>query len=251
MRKALLSYVLIQSAVPLLIAGHNEFRERLEGRVREYTVSERSRLWALLRVAKDFDVPLGIEWVHRSGPEQPVSCTWQDRSVLEIVTDLASVEGYGVEIQEGILQIFSDRIRAAKWNFLNLILDRFSAKNEMLGMAQGRLYNLLRHTIKQPKPVAPWGGIAGSIGIGAGGNRLVTVDLENATLREILCRLVVSAGGHSWVVIFPENPEVMQGGFARGLELYSLNSPPDGRQPVFALVPWEFQPPSRSSAQAK
>ena len=71
-----------------------------------------------------------------------------------------------------------------------------------------------------------------------GGDRPVTVDFHDATVREILNGLTTSATQTTWVVTYPKDVSMTATGFRRAADLFSKTLFTDEDQPVWVFVPW-------------
>jgi hypothetical protein len=214
-----------------------ELQRKLVARVDAYTVTCDNLMQALTRIATDFQVPMGIEWVRDSQTSRRIDEPWHDSTVSEIIRTL--VKAYpGYEVRFGdVVEIFPSALDD-EHDFLRLRVPRFREKNEWLAAAHQKLRRLLEPLIRYVPPTPPGAGEAGSLGVGIGGKRPVSIDVQDATLREILNRLILSAGETTWVVTYPEFPTIMPPGFRRTADLYSRTIVEDEIQPVWAFVPW-------------
>ncbi|MEO8662667.1 MAG: hypothetical protein ABI693_29675, partial [Bryobacteraceae bacterium] len=123
-------------------------------------------------------------------------------------------------------------------NFLRLRVPRFQANNEWIAVANQKLRYVVMPLIRYVPPAPPGGGLGWSLGSGPGGNLPVTVDVQDLTLREILTRLILSAGQTAWVVTYPEHASLMPGGWRRTAGFYPETVVEDEIQPVWKFVPW-------------
>jgi hypothetical protein len=106
--------------------------------------------------------------------------------------------------------------------------------------SQPRLRYLVEPLIRYVPPPPPGAGSAGSLGSGPGGKLPVNVDAQDVTLREILNRLILSAGQTTWVVTYREHDSIMPVGLRRTADLHFETVFEDEIQPVWIFVPWRM-----------
>ena len=216
-------------------------QKRLEAKVEEYTLSEDSFLQALTRVASEFEIPMGIEWVRSPGTIRKIQISWHDGTVHEILQSLVkSQPGYELQITNGVVHVFPRSARADRRSFLNLPIDKFQVENDYVQFASRRLQQRLRGVVTPPLAVKPGMGEAGSLATGMG-DRRVTFKLGNVTVRDVLDKLSLAADFKIWVVTYPEKTALTATGFYRPLSLFT-NAVSDDYQPVWHLLRWGYDP---------
>src|SRR6267154_680949 len=117
-RLSMLRYVLlfaclgirtISSAQELSSAGHLD--AKLHTAVPGYNVSGDTFVTALLRVADEFQIPLGVEWIATPSALEKLSLSWHDTSVMNMVEAIVhSQPGYELRVDGSILHVTSTAI---------------------------------------------------------------------------------------------------------------------------------------------
>ena len=81
--------ILVLLAAPLSSAQPEEadrgLRERYKDVVVEYNLVENDLFRALHKVASDFVIPVGIEWIRGPNTMRPISMSWRRTTVAELV----------------------------------------------------------------------------------------------------------------------------------------------------------------------
>jgi len=98
-----------------------------------------------------------------------------------------------------------------------------------------RLHRLAHDAYFPPRQILPNEGMAGSLGVGAGGNTRVSFSVETGTIRTALNALAAEAG-QMWMLAYPEMPRIVNG----YLETEYVNvdrGAQSGQQPVWGLLP--------------
>ena len=220
-------------------AAEEELPAKLQRQVEEYTLTADNFLQALTKTAAQFRIPIGVEWIRSPMTSGTVQFSWRSATPEGILRALVdSQPGYELEVKNGIVHIFPRKSVADKNNFLNIQIDKFSVRNEYVAFASHRLWAQVHRTVVPP--LTPGGGEAGSIASGAG-DRQISFELENVTVRDILDKLALAAGLKVWVVTYPENPSLTRAGFRSAISVFNENYPIDA-QPIWDLLLWGFDP---------
>lgn len=221
-------------------------QRRLQVNLEQYTLSADTFLQALTKVATQFEIPMGIEWVQAPVSLRNVNLSWQRVTVYQVVKSLVeSQPGYEVEISNGVVHVFPRGSPRDPHNFLNLRIDKFKVQNEPVAVANHRLHALVKRIVSSPPPSPPGAGEAGSIATSTD-DRQVSLELENATVRDILDKLILAGVFKIWIVTYPESPALTKAGFRQVLSLYR-SSVPGEEAPVWALLRWGVEPPGKES----
>lgn len=227
--------------VAALIASFQPAPERLQGQlsatVGEYSLVAGSLLQALHRVASDFKLPMGVEWVRDADSLKPIRLSWTESSVQNVIERVvAQYPGYRISTDGSVIHVFREDIRSDSTNLMELRLGPVEF-NEELSTASGlKLRSRVARVLRPPS----LGGEASSIASGPGGDRLVNFKAKNPTLRETLDGFAVSAGGVMWIVTYgpPERRDL------RGRSTVTLGGHQVGPEhdPLWTFLPWG--PPS-------
>lgn len=155
----------------------------------------------LVEVAQRFKIPMAIEWLEKAGtaaPDKPLPS--RKRSVKELIEEIVSVSPeQRVEVADGLVHIYSPMEAVHPFNFLNLRLKSYSAKEANLFDAEDQLRWAIRFTLEPEKYL---NGFAG--GYGHGANHIFeitkfTLSGSNLTIREVLNRIALTQGNALWV----------------------------------------------------
>ncbi|HUE83856.1 MAG TPA: hypothetical protein VMM84_17265, partial [Pyrinomonadaceae bacterium] len=188
---------------------------KLETRLESYTVIADNFPQALTKIAAEFEIPMGIEWVRTPATLRKVERTWQRSTVHQVVASLVTSQpGYDFTIRNAVAHVSYRGALTDNSSFLNQRIGKFEAKNEFVGMVSYRLRELLKPIVGTPIPGEPGVGMAGSIATGAGDQR-VSFRLVNATVREILDKLSLAADFKIWIVTYREDRTLTRNGFRR------------------------------------
>lgn len=167
----------------------------------EYVPTEKAPVAQLVEVALKFKIPMGIEWVEKLGPAtRAKTIASEKRSVRELIEEILSVlPGYRMEVDDGLVRLYSPAEAVHPFNFLNIPLNSYSVKNDDLFAAEDRLRWAIRFTLEPEKYRNGYGG-----GYGHGGNEVFqiqkfTVSGEDITIREVLSRIARAQGNALWV----------------------------------------------------
>jgi hypothetical protein len=218
---------------------NHELTLKLKTPVRQYTLKASSFLEALMQVADQFRIPMGIAWVDTPPARTRVSLSLKSTTVEEIIEAIAkSQPGYSVQVSDGVVHIFSTQVPASQ-NFLLLKVDKFEARHEVVQMAQRRLRELVQDSVAPPMPTR--GGIAGSL-ITNVGEPKISVDVNDAKVYQVLDSLAIASPKKVWVVTFTDS--LTGTGFRRTSSLWTAGAIPDSEQPVWNMFSWhESIPP--------
>lgn len=218
-------------------ASADQLQDKLSAAVSTYSVSADNLFQALHRLASDFAIPMGIEWIRGASTQRTLDRSWHDTTVFGIVKDIVgSYPGYYTEVGDGIVNVLPEGYKGDRRNVLNLSVSRFEARNEPLGVASWRLHVAVRAILRPAQVRSAGSGVAASIAYGAGGDRKVNVTSGPASLREILNRLVVSSSKVVWVVTYLEDKQAT-GPFHPTVVLTG-DIVSEDQQPVWSFIPW-------------
>jgi hypothetical protein len=201
-----------------------------------YSLNVIGLLDALMKTAGDFQLPIGIEWIRQADPTARFIRSWQHSDLSTILRDIVkSVPGYELEITNGVVHVFHTAVHGDRSNILNTRIGTFQVNNEPVMFAAYRLAVQVRRTMVPPDPNRPPIGRAASISSGDG-DRPVTFTIEDATVRDVLDKLCLSAGLNVWVVAYPAEPAKTRGGFLKTVPLHGGVQEDDD----YFLPDWNF-----------
>ncbi len=180
-------------------AGAQSLEEKLAS-VTDYVPKETTPLDQLIEVASRFKIPMGIEWVERAGKTiSGKTLPLEKRSVKVLIEEIASASPeHSVRLEDGIVRIYSPIEAVHPFNFLNIRLKSYNAKETDLFGAEDQLRWAIRFTLEPEKYVNGYGG-----GYGHGVPhvfqiRKFTLSVSDMTIRDVLNRIALAQGNALW-----------------------------------------------------
>lgn len=232
-----------------------QLRTKLQRRVDNYSLSAPTLLQALTKVASQFEIPMGIEWVKEPSTMRPVLFSRKHATVYQIIESLVnSQRGYRFDVGDEIVHVSPRRSSKSPHSFLDMRINRFDVQHEFVAVASYRLRRLVNVPVMSRRDTSPsnttpgspssGSGTAGSITSGSG-DRRVSLKVRNATVRTILDRLCLAADLRIWVVTYPPRFTTTKDGFRRTAALHTDVSVPDDEQPMWVFLPSGVEPQPR------
>lgn len=230
-------------ALSLPLQAAQPIQQKLRATVKSYKLSEPTFLDALIKVASDFKIPMGVELVKSPSVLRPVKRTWRKATVMEIFTALVHGEkGYRLRVDDGILHVFQEDIVNRRSNFLNIRIKTFELRNTTAGAADQRLWRLVNAKLYQPARVpGPRGGVGFSLAERTD-EPTFSLHLHGATVRGILDRLALSSNDKIWVVAFSPGKAMLPSGFLRTVSPTRTGRTSDEGQPGWESLRWGEKP---------
>ncbi len=249
MRTPLLVALLSLTCVSLpMQPGATGFQARLDARVSQYNLSANGLADALARTAKQFQLPIGIEWVRDKQALQGLSRTWKDETVGQILRSIVEAyPGYAFRVENGVIHVFRQGLLNDRHNFLNLkVPDFFEVRQQAAGFANVRLRSVVQNIVS-PRNLPPGAGEGGSYTSGNVPEKPLTLTLRGATIREALEKLAAVSERNIWIVTFSDTSGLTPTGFRRTETLWHPTPFPDTDQPMWDFLAWgEYAPESKS-----
>ncbi len=221
-----------------------ELTAKLDASVSQYSLSANGLAEALIRTAKQFQLPMGIEWVKDKGALRGLSRTWKGDTVEAILRSIVKqYSGYSLRVEHGVVHVFRRDLVNDSHNFLNLkVPGFFDARQEIGGLTNQRLRSVVQNIVS-PRNLPPGAGEGGDYATGID-EKPLTLALRNATVREALEKLADASEHKMWVVTFSDSPGLTPTGFRRTETLWHPMPFPDRDQPMWDFLAWEFPLPS-------
>ena len=233
----LLASVVIVPA-DLAQAPSSRFQAQLDATVTHYSLAAPSLVHALHRLASDFKLPMGVEWVRDTDSLKPVRLTWSGERVSTVLANVvAQYPAYRLSTEGTIVHVFHQEARTVSSDPLSLHLGPIDIRDEPLSVASGLRVRSAVSRARQPGMPT---GEAGSIASGLGGDKRVSVKGANPTLRDALDALALSADQVIWVVTYP--PRGRSEVRSQATVALGGRAVPPQHQPHWTFVPWG--PPS-------
>lgn len=234
-------WLLLSQFLPPVYGQVEEKRttQGLSAPVEGYSLSANNFFEALEKAASDLKVPMGIEWIKGPNTLRGVNLSWRRAGVFDIIQSVCSAYADPeVQTQNGVVQVFPRGYFNDSRSVANLRIHAFEAHNEPLALASHRLHAMVHRMFWPAPPPRPGAGEAGSIVIGAGGDRIVNFQSQDATLREVLNGLALAAGEVNWVITYAADAKATDYRFRPTANPYSTDPVPEGQQPLWVFVPW-------------
>ncbi|MFZ0959499.1 MAG: hypothetical protein WAO35_01235 [Terriglobia bacterium] len=217
----------------------SDMQAKLNMRATQYSLSANGLADAVLRVAKRFELPVGIEWVKDKDTARGLSLSWKDDSVEAILRSVVQTfPGYELRVEQSEVHVFRRDLVDDGRNFLNLkVPDFFEVHQEGGGRANQQL-EAIAQNIVSPRNFPPGAGEASEYATGIE-EKPLTLTLGGLTFREALNKLVETSERKMWVVTFSDGPGLTPTGFRRTETLWHPAPFPNHNQPMWDLMAWE------------
>jgi|SRR5271167_1379846 len=163
-----------------------------------FEVKQRNLIDALLSFGGQEHIPIGIEYIDKAAFQQRINIEFRGRTVKEILDAITHPVGYRWFIRGPVVLVTHDGVLVGKSNLLNTRILQFRIGETSMHEASLAL-SLRLYFVLNPNS----GGIAGD---SPGGNlafRVGPFDLKNASVRDILNRIVSQHSNGAWIVQQP------------------------------------------------
>jgi hypothetical protein len=140
--------------------------------VTDYVLKADAPVDQLVEIARRFKIPMGIEWVERAGTPTPNKTPPSGkRSVRELIDEIVSLSPeHRIEVDNGLVRIYSPTEALHPFNFLNIRLNSYSVNDGDLFAAEDQLRWAIRFTLEPEKYRNGYGG-----GYGHGANHVFQI----------------------------------------------------------------------------
>jgi len=151
---------------------------------------------ALLQLGQEQQVPIGIEYIDASAFRNQITLHVRNSTVGSLLDTITHGQGYRWFIQDGVVLVTHDGEPQGRKNLLNTRIPEFEIDKEItLQAASLKLLGAL-YWILNPHST----GIVGDYPSGNPNFRVSPFKMKDATVRQILNRLVSRHGNGAWVV---------------------------------------------------
>lgn len=217
------------------LALKNRLAFRLEG---EVSASGNDLIHTLTQLSTSLGVPMGLVVIKDADVRLPFSRTWKDPTVQQVIESVvASYPAYTVRFDESVVEIRPRKSLAEQGaSILDFPIKDFTVRNEIVARVSQRLHQIFHDAYIPRKEIPAPGGVAGSLGVGAGGNARVTFSVESGTVRTVLNELTAEAG-QIWMMAYPEVPHVLNG-YLKTEYVNVDKGAKDVHQPVWSQIPF-------------
>jgi hypothetical protein len=206
-----------------------------------YSISAPDWLHALVKVASDFQLPMGIEWIKVTDNPIRISRSWRDTTPLAILQDVVKAyPGYELEASNGVVHVFSAAMKGDRADVLNTRIGTFEVRGETVAMAaHARLANRVLDIMVPQDPNGSSHRSLGGSTLSGAGDGVVTFRIEDATVRDVLDKLCLSAGLNIWIVAYPPRSVKTRAGFLKTISLFDSVVRSDATfVPSWQFLPW-------------
>jgi hypothetical protein len=218
---------------------------KLQTRVTDYQLVADDFVDALLKVAHEYKIPMGIVCVRTPPVMSGVKLSKKEASVQEIIQAIVKAQpGYTMTRKSGLVHIFGPGLVPDRENFLKLKVPEFEVHNQVVEIAERRLGDIVNATVSPPKPV-PGGKAAGGIGHSEFvevGDPDLNLKLRDVSVEEILDALTLASDRGVWIVTFAAAGELTPTGFRRMESPVSSEALPHPAKPLWELLKWGRKP---------
>src|SRR5436309_13258690 len=122
--------------VPISADQQSAALNKLDVVITDYTLASDSMVQALTQMARDFKVPMGIEWVRNAATSYRVDRSWHHAKVYDIIQSVVSIyPGYECQVINGVVQVYPRGFENDPSDLLNLRVSKFEAVKEWLALA--------------------------------------------------------------------------------------------------------------------
>jgi hypothetical protein len=237
-------FLLVLQASPMLPAtsgsqGDENLDAKLRASIYNYHLQANNFVEALTRVASDFRIPMGIEWVDTPAARASVSLSWKNATVLEVLQAIVKTQpGFQMLVGKSVVHVSCSEFVPDRQNPLKLNISQFEVHNVPAELASRQLHEAVTRTLFPPKPQQ---GIGGGI-VGSGATNVddpkISVTLKNATVEDVLDALALASARKIWIVTFSDARTLTAAGYRRTLGLWTNSPAPDDEQPVCDMLHW-------------
>ena len=221
-------------------AAPDDLTVKLGKRVSNYNLAGVNFIDALIRVSKDFQIPMGITWVRTPAALAETPLVSTDATVEEIIESIARTQpGYRVEIAKGMVHVFPTGLIPDQQNFLKLNIKSFEVHSEV-EVAFWKLHMLIT-----PRT-------AGSYQVsiaGPGDEPKIDVEMKDSTVQAVLDELAMDSTRKIWVVTFTDDARLTAQGLRQTASLWNDKVGRDDGQPAWDSLRWSDPPPNPGSAR--
>ena len=235
----LLAVLLLTPAKAPAQPDTTELQAKLDARVSQFSLSANGLLDALASASKQFQLPIGVEWVRDKQAVRALNRTWSDETVRQILRSIVNeYPDYDFGVEHGVVHVFRRDLVNDSQNFLNLkVPDFFEVRQEIGGLTNQRLRSVVQDIVS-PRNLPPGAGEGGSYTSGNVRETPLTLTLRGATVREALEKLAAVSQHHIWVVTFSDTTELTPTGFRRTETLWHPAPFPNTQQPMWDFLAW-------------
>ena len=216
----------------------HDIERKLARRITTFKAEGVNFLEALHDLARNERIPMGVEWVKTPTATSTLELKLHNASVQQVLDALVRTQpSYEWQLEGGLVHVFPRALMADRHNFLNLHIRSFTAKEKELPLASRDLRHEVQRLINPELYKAGWGG---HTAIGAGEEKKLSVELRDATVRQILDALVLAHQEAIWIVTFPAQLPLDRNGY-RAVTFPHQDAVVGTRDGLWLLVPLSWK----------
>ena len=183
--------------------------------VPSYSVSAANLADVLVKVAYDFKIPVGIEWIQIPDAVKPFARSWRRTTAGDILADIVKAyPGYVLDTGGEVVHVRAPLPGSARFDILNYRLDRYEVAHQTVNEVTAHLECELAPLVNPPLPNQPTLACGGSTLVG-GGDARMTFTIDKPSVGEILDRLLIGSGRAAWVVAYPAQLKRTKSGYLK------------------------------------
>jgi hypothetical protein len=216
--------------------------------VQNYSLGADSFIEALLKIAAQFQFPLGVELTKTADTLKPIRFSRSRATVADIIESVVSMQGYEWRTEDGVVHVFQRDLVKDNRNPLNITISAFD-QWETVGFADNELSQRVSHVARHPETS---GDIIVVSVLFNPGEPVYSFAAQNAPARSILNKIVTAGLASSvpgpqqvWIATFPESPVLSRTGYLETLPVWNPDAVPVQEQPFWVLLPWGHPPPEK------
>ena len=215
--------------------------------VQNYSLEANTFIEALLKIAAQFQLPMGIEWTKTADTLKPVQFSRSRTTVAQILDSVVAMPaGYEWRTEDGVVHVFQRNLVSDSRNPLNITIKSFGPKLQTVGFANAVLDQMVRYPEQN--------GIAVSV-LGYPGEPVFPFVGQNVPARNIVNQIITSGlrmlpepppgMNRIWIATFPENQVLGRDGYFEAVPVWNPTYVAKESQPIWILLRWGVPPPEK------
>src|ERR1700676_174837 len=104
----------------------SDLTSQLSKKIDKYELDAGNFGEALVKVASDFQIPMGVEWEENSDGHARLKRSWKNSTALNILREIVSAQPtYKIDVRAGIVRIWSPTLVLENENPLKIVIPRY------------------------------------------------------------------------------------------------------------------------------
>jgi hypothetical protein len=237
--RVIVIFVLYGLVAPLASSNSQQapLNDKLHVAIHSYELKAGSVVEALALVAKDFQIPMGIEWVSNPSARRPMKLSWKDTTLADILQTIAAQQRLRMVADGDVLRVSSQLIPNHE-NPFKIEIKEFAVQNVPAESASRLLHEIVKRNISPSRRKSGRaGGVAGS-GFSNTDDFQISLQARGLTLEQILDRLVSVSARKIWIATFSDRQALTAAGYRQTAGLWTSSPAPEDEQPVWDMLHW-------------